>query len=172
MSERRRTERGFAIYDEFQDTHGTTVRVQESSAAGSACWVFCDDPSMETRDRRTGQGLPSALHLNPGQVSRLVVALGQFLTDYHGFEAAVLEESGAGFPEPTDAMLRRAEAAEADWQAAAADCGRLQARVTQLERVRTAAAALWAKDAQEDGAPPDTVTEWCELINALEACDG
>jgi hypothetical protein len=35
------THRGFGIYAELTDTHGSEVRVQESSAAESACvWIF------------------------------------------------------------------------------------------------------------------------------------
>lgn len=46
------TPRGFAIYDEFVDLYGSTVRVQESSLATErAVWVFCshDAPHLDKK---------------------------------------------------------------------------------------------------------------------------
>jgi len=40
------TDRGFVIYDEFTDTYGHEVRVQESSlATDTRVWVFASDGS-------------------------------------------------------------------------------------------------------------------------------
>lgn len=41
--ETKTTARGFVIYDEWQDSHGHTIRVQESSAAGGGVWIFTED---------------------------------------------------------------------------------------------------------------------------------
>jgi len=74
MSETKRivTPRGFVIYDEFTDSYGSRIRVQESSnAMGPHVWVFAD----HQRD-----------HLPPGKRAALVAAgldpeeLAAFLT--------------------------------------------------------------------------------------------
>lgn len=59
--------RGFTIYDQFTDTYGKQVTIQESSHAdGDRCWIFS-----------TG-GAP---HLNPEQARRVRDALDAFIAD-------------------------------------------------------------------------------------------
>lgn len=63
------TESGLVIYDEFADTNGRKVRVQESSiATESRCWIFIG-----------GEGDEGAAHLNVEQAKRLRGALDAFI---------------------------------------------------------------------------------------------
>lgn len=40
----KKTNRGFSIYKEIKDSYGSTVTVQESSAATQhCCWIFTND---------------------------------------------------------------------------------------------------------------------------------
>ena len=69
------TERGFTIYDEFIDTYGTGVRVQESSSAEEArVWIFTDGEA-----RGSGSGTP---HLNVEQARRVRDALDAFIGEH------------------------------------------------------------------------------------------
>lgn len=64
------TERGFVIYDEFTDTYGNGVRVQESSSAEEPrVWLFTDG---------AGTGTP---HLNIEQATRVRDALDAFISE-------------------------------------------------------------------------------------------
>ena len=77
----RRTPRGFAIYDEFEDDHGTRVTVQESSSADiDGVWVFVHDEqhALEIVGATTDKMYP-ALHLDPDQARRLRDALTRHL---------------------------------------------------------------------------------------------
>jgi hypothetical protein len=75
------TERGFVIYDEFTDTHGTGIRVQESSSAEeSRCWIFADG---------TARGTSGAPHLNVEQAKRVRDALDAFISEHE--EAAMTQ---------------------------------------------------------------------------------
>ena len=63
------TERGFTIYDEFADSYGGRIRVQESGAAMEPrCWIFID-------------GNPGVPHLNVEQAKRVRDALDAFITE-------------------------------------------------------------------------------------------
>lgn len=67
MTNRSITERGFTIYDEFTDTNGSQIRVQESSiATESRCWIFANPPSP---------------HLNVEQAKRVRDALNAFIRE-------------------------------------------------------------------------------------------
>ena len=65
----RKTNRGFAIYSEFKDTYGSTVRVQMSSNVLKRCWIFVDEKDY------------GAIHLSEAQAKRLIKALEKFLAD-------------------------------------------------------------------------------------------
>lgn len=66
------TERGFTIYDEFADSYGGRIRVQESGAAMEPrCWIFID-------------GNPGVPHLNVEQAKRVRDALDAFITEASG----------------------------------------------------------------------------------------
>lgn len=70
------TERGFTIYDQFTDTYGSQIRVQESSAAsGPRCWIFTtaadDDDDTVT----------AAAHLDVTQAERVRDALDSFIRE-------------------------------------------------------------------------------------------
>ena len=68
------TERGFTIYDQFTDTYGSDVRVQESSAATAAkVWIFCNKHGFP--DQGTSP------HLNVPQAVRLRDALDAFIAE-------------------------------------------------------------------------------------------
>lgn len=74
------TPRGFAIYDEFEDDHGTRVTVQESSSADvDGVWVFVLDGDHAKPDVASGGTIYPALHLDPEQASRLRDALDAHL---------------------------------------------------------------------------------------------
>lgn len=67
------TESGFRIYGQLIDSHGTAIRVQESSAAsGSHVWIF-STPNPETPDAQP--------HLTPKQAERLVSMLQDFIAE-------------------------------------------------------------------------------------------
>jgi hypothetical protein len=68
----RHTQRGFAIYSEFRDVSGCTIRVQESSlATASAVWIFCDSNNPEYKN-------PSPQLTKP-QAKRMIKALQKFV---------------------------------------------------------------------------------------------
>lgn len=73
--DRSTTERGFIIYDEFTDTYGNQVRVQESSAATCAkVWIFCNDGCFPAKKE-----MP---HLNVEQARRVRDALDAFISEH------------------------------------------------------------------------------------------
>lgn len=64
------TNRGFVIYDEFDDRYRHRVSVQESSLATEACcWIF------------TGDGSGGAAHLTVEQAIRVRDALDVFIRE-------------------------------------------------------------------------------------------
>lgn len=68
------TERGFTIYDQFTDTYGSDVRVQESSAATAAkVWIFCNKHGFPQEG--------ASPHLDVTQAVRLRDALDAFITE-------------------------------------------------------------------------------------------
>ena len=72
MADRSTTPRGFSIYDQFTDTYGATIRVQESSAATEPkVWIFAEGGMAEN---------PSP-HLNVEQAKRLRDALDAFISE-------------------------------------------------------------------------------------------
>lgn len=83
------TERGFADYADFTDTHGTRVRVRQSSCAllfrgnvreeGPFVWVFVAD--KREVDPVTGNTLTPATHLNREQATLLRDALSEWLEE-------------------------------------------------------------------------------------------
>ena len=78
MSELNRstTERGFTIYDQFTDTYGSEVRIQESSAvSGPRCWIF-------TSAAEDGDTVTVAAHLNVTQAERVRDALDAFIGEH------------------------------------------------------------------------------------------
>jgi hypothetical protein len=86
------TERGFTIYDQFADTYGRDVRVQESSSAeGSHVWIFATD--MESPEKRT------CPHLDIVQAERVRDALDAFIREHkemlqaEGLAASDLDET-------------------------------------------------------------------------------
>jgi hypothetical protein len=73
MAERSTTPRGFAVYDQFTDTYGSVIRVQQSSAAAeSRCWIFAENAGMD---------VAPAPHLNVEQAKRVRDALDAFITE-------------------------------------------------------------------------------------------
>jgi hypothetical protein len=115
------TERGFGVYAELTDTHGSEVRVQESSAADEACvWIFASHVP-ESRYIRFDQAvvlsqagfsslselaafLTPSPHLNLEQAVAVRDALDAFIREHAG-EAGLagamlqaLQEAGADLP--------------------------------------------------------------------------
>ena len=72
----RANERGFIVYDEFLDTYGGSVRVQESSHVEPRVWVFVDANSPN--ELRPGEG---SMHLDKEGVDRLIAALQNWKRD-------------------------------------------------------------------------------------------
>ncbi len=79
---RKTTSRGFRIYGEFKDSYHSTVRIQESSAAGALrVWIFCKNHRGE--DAVTCVGAPGSVsavspHLTRAQARRVAKALLEF----------------------------------------------------------------------------------------------
>lgn len=68
------TERGFIIYDQFTDTYGSDVRVQESSAATAAkVWIFCNKHGFPQES--------ASPHLDLNQAKRVRDALDAFIAE-------------------------------------------------------------------------------------------
>lgn len=79
---KRRTNRGFRIYSEFKDSYGSTVTVQESSAAmRSCCWVFVKNHKGEDALIHLGQLQGVSPHLTKPQAKRLANALLKFVAE-------------------------------------------------------------------------------------------
>lgn len=75
----KRTSRGFAVYGEFKDGYGQTVRVQESSSAeGAFCWVFCKDQEGNDAIIHLGKPHSRSPHLSRAQARRLAKLLLKF----------------------------------------------------------------------------------------------
>jgi hypothetical protein len=118
MADRRVTERGFTVYDELTDTYGSTIRVQESSAAtGFRVWIFADlkgdHLKPEERALFAAHGidpeelacrLSASPHLDPAQAERVRDALDAFIREANetaqaeGLAAADLD--GLSPPQP------------------------------------------------------------------------
>lgn len=78
--EKERTERGFRVYARVPDSRGGTVRVQESSEAGTGAhvWLFYDDVECW---EHLGKHHRPELHLTVAQARRLCVALATFVAE-------------------------------------------------------------------------------------------
>jgi hypothetical protein len=94
------TPRGFAVYDEFTDTYGNQVRVQQSSSAsGPRAWIFAEHgnrplpPRFRERLAAAGFAQPDDLaelasfltpapHLDVEQAKRLIAALSAFVAEH------------------------------------------------------------------------------------------
>jgi len=78
----RYTERGFAVYCEFQDAAGQSVRVQESSEIGDPrCWVFttfADGSSIQRHDPSPDGYTVAEPYLSRKQARKLARALLAF----------------------------------------------------------------------------------------------
>ena len=75
MTEHSTTGRGFAVYDEFTDTYGSTVIVQESSSPeGARVWIFCRHGGFPQK--------ASEPHLNVEQARRVRDALDAFISEH------------------------------------------------------------------------------------------
>jgi hypothetical protein len=75
----RRTERGFAVYEEFSDTKGQEVRVQLSSVATDRCvWIFCKDREGRDAIEHLGRLQGMSPHLNAEQARKVAAALIAF----------------------------------------------------------------------------------------------
>lgn len=85
---RARTPRGFAVYDEFDDMDGGTIRIQESSNA-EGVWIFYD----RFHDGAFGM-LCGTPHLSDEQVRRTRDALQAYLDDRKNDPAPQPSERG------------------------------------------------------------------------------
>lgn len=74
-------ERGFAIYEEFTDSYGSEVRVQESSSAmGPHCWIFCANENFGYPDPKgKDRSKVWTPHLTLEQARRVRDALNAFI---------------------------------------------------------------------------------------------
>lgn len=80
------TPRGFTVYDEFTDTYGATIKVQQSSSAsGPRCWIFASASAGErdTMPPRTWPaGSDPSPHLDVAQARRVRDALDAFIREH------------------------------------------------------------------------------------------
>ena len=75
----KRTERGFAIYGEYKDSRGNSIRVQQSSAVGGPfCWLFVKDREGCEVYQHMGQYSAVSPHLTRAQARRIGKALLRF----------------------------------------------------------------------------------------------
>lgn len=75
----KRTPRGFAIYGEYKDSRGNTIRVQESSLAGGPyCWLFSGNSDGADTFLHNGQYHSVSPHLTRAQARRVAKALLRF----------------------------------------------------------------------------------------------
>lgn len=74
---RRLTERGFVVYDEFDDTYGNAIRIQESSNINRRCWVFCNPQTIDGMEVPVGV----SAHLDIKQAERIIEALKTFIKE-------------------------------------------------------------------------------------------
>ena len=81
----KKTKRGFNVYSEFKDTHGSVITVQESSAASEKCvWIFLDGARGRGStffDEVTGKYHAVSPHLNKVKAKQLIKALTKFVED-------------------------------------------------------------------------------------------
>jgi hypothetical protein len=89
------TPRGFTIFDEFTDSYGNKIRVQESSnAMGPHVWIFAEHQrdylKPEEKALFAAHGidpgelaarLSPAPHLTPGEAARMRDALDAFINE-------------------------------------------------------------------------------------------
>jgi hypothetical protein len=99
MPERSTTDRGFTVYDEFTDTCGAKIRVQQSSSAeGPRIWIFAEHAAPRLRpfhlERLASAGFSTPVelaelasmlepspHLDVEQAKRLRDALDVFISE-------------------------------------------------------------------------------------------
>lgn len=71
---RAKSDRGFVIYDQFEDRYDSNIILQESSIAFEPCiWIFAKNSSFKDSE-------PSP-HLTPLMAARVIKALQQFIED-------------------------------------------------------------------------------------------
>lgn len=75
MPDRSATPRGFTAYDEFTDTHGARIRVQQSSSATTAAvWIFAEHAADKLPDRFR-ERLAAAGFTSPADLAELAAML-------------------------------------------------------------------------------------------------
>lgn len=107
MADRSVTPRGFVAYDEFTDTYGSKIRVQQSSSAeGPRVWIFAEHAESRLPERfwsrlaAAGFTRPEDLgelaamlepspHLDVEQAKRLRDALDEFISSTEEEQADV-----------------------------------------------------------------------------------
>lgn len=100
MPERSTTPRGFAVYDEFTDSYGARICVQQSSSAEEPrVWIFTEHETSRLPDRFRGRlaaagfttpeqlaelaaFLQPSPHLDVEQAKRVIAALGEFVREH------------------------------------------------------------------------------------------
>ena len=76
----RTTSRGFKIFDEFKDSYGNTIKVQESSGASDDyCWIFVKNDLGKDYKQHMGEISTPSPHLTKDQAKRLIAALNLFV---------------------------------------------------------------------------------------------
>lgn len=79
-----KTSRGFAIYDQFTDSYGNKIVVQESSNIKGGIWVYCKNP----------EGQDWTPHLSNDDARRLVKALRAGIRDQASLDQRQRKEWG------------------------------------------------------------------------------
>lgn len=74
----KKTQRGFSIFGEYKDSRGNTVRIQESSCAARAVWIFVHNAEDKEVIEHLGKHMAVSPHLSPAQARRVAKALLKF----------------------------------------------------------------------------------------------
>lgn len=76
MPDRSTTNRGFNVYDEFSDTYGSEIKVQQSSSATTdAVWIFANHPEGHELPSRFRERLAAAGFTRPVDLAELAAML-------------------------------------------------------------------------------------------------
>lgn len=64
----------YKVYDEFVDSYGQTVRIQESSNILGGCWIFCEKDGKDVVEH-LGKFQAFSPHLSAKQAEKVARAL-------------------------------------------------------------------------------------------------
>jgi hypothetical protein len=99
VPQRSTTAHGFTIYDEFHDTYGASVRIQQSSAASEQCvWIFARGGQTLLNKGLDPNEWPSDPHLDVAMAQRIRDALDAFIQEAAANGDSVQRPTTGGAP--------------------------------------------------------------------------